>query len=91
MSSQPTPTITVTDPQNNPLRLGESQLARELKDSQTQQERNSRQGKNLIVPRQESSGAITFFQGVGGGTAPYKWGSSRGQFQGFKYLPSYKP
>lgn len=88
MSNQPTPTITVTDPQNNPLRLGETPLARELKDSQQKQERDSRQGKNLIVPRQESSGAITFFQGVGGGTAPYKWGSSRGQFQGFKYLPS---
>lgn len=88
MSSQPTPTVTVTDPQNNPLRLGETLLARELKDSQELKKRNSRQGSNLIVPRQESSGTVTFFQGVGGGTAPYKWGSSRGQFQGFKYLPS---
>lgn len=88
MSSQPTPTITVQDPQNSPLRLGETPLARTLKDSQVQEERDSRLGKNLIVPRQESSGAITFFQGVGGGTAPYKWGASRGQFEGFKYLPS---
>jgi len=62
MSSQPTPTITVTDPQNNPLRLGETQLARELKDSQTKQERDSRQGKNTIKTESKPANVLQFLQ-----------------------------
>lgn len=62
MSNQPTPTITVTDPQNSPLRLGETPLARELKDSQQKQERDSRLGKNTIKTESKPASVIQFLQ-----------------------------
>lgn len=83
MSNQVTPTITVQDPQNNPLRLGETRLARDLKNDQEKQERDSRLGKNLIITKSVTSGFSSAIQaGIGGGVPPYFWGVSPANFKG---------
>lgn len=88
MSSQVTPTITVQDPQNNPLRLGETRLARNLKDDQEKQDRDSRLGKNLIITKSVASGFRDSIQAGAGGTSPNLWGATPANFKGMCGTPS---
>jgi hypothetical protein len=87
-NKSPVKAITVADPSNQPLLIGESQATRELKTAKLKAERASKIGQSLLISKSESAFVDQPFQNKGGGTAPYFWAASRGQWAGFVGISS---